>query len=326
MDLKKWEWMAKSTPQTEWIRRKGLLLWLAFFLIELGAGMYFVSFFLDNLWGMFIGWLICLILGGGTHLLYLGKPLRFWRMVINYTGEGGLRECLLSLRHPLKFGRMLLNSGWKTSWISRGLIFVGLFAIIGAIHLGLYKWAGAGTAYPLGIVMAVVSFLVTVYGGFAMNYSNAIPLWNTALLPILFVACSFWGGAELALATVMGGIGGPVTMESAEEWIRIGLISYIFLMIVYLWTIRYGMTVAGKHAVSQILRGRMSPVFYLGAVGIGMLVPLAAVISSFAMGIGAVPVALLGVAIACGLIGDLSMRYCLLTCGYYAPVIPVSTY
>jgi hypothetical protein len=36
----------------------------------------------------------------------------------------------------------------------------------------------------------------------------------------------------------------------------------------------------------------------------------------------AVPHALIYVAIACGLLGDLAMRYLILSCGLYAPLIP----
>jgi len=289
MEVRPWEWMVKPTPQKEWIYRKGLLLWLAFFAIELGAGMYFVAFFLDNLWAMFIGWLICLVVGGGAHLVYLGKPLRFWRAVI--------------------------SKGWKTSWISRGLYFIGLFTVIGAIHLGFYKLGWAGVAYGLGIAMAVISTLVTIYGGFAICYVTAIPLWNTALVPVLFVVCSFWGGAELAFATRIGD-------AAAEGWIQILMPGYMFLLIVYMWTVRHG-TAAGKHSIAQMLRGPMSPLFYLGVVAIGVLLPLSAIIYNLT---GPAPMPLIAAAIAGGLIGDLSMRYCILRCGYYAPLLPSSSY
>ena len=73
------EWMSTYTPQTEWIEHRGILLWLAFFFIELGAGMFFVASFFNCLLAMLIGWLVCAILGGGFHLLFLGKPLRFWQ-------------------------------------------------------------------------------------------------------------------------------------------------------------------------------------------------------------------------------------------------------
>ena len=115
-----YDWMAKYTPQTEWIERRGVLLWLAFFFIELGAGVFFVASFLDSLSAMLIGWLVCAVLGGGLHFVFLGKPRRFWRIIF--------------------------SSGWQTSWISRGLIFVSLFLILGIIHIILARWASPVTA------------------------------------------------------------------------------------------------------------------------------------------------------------------------------------
>lgn len=76
--MKPYEWMTQYTLQTEWIERRGILLWLAFFFIELGAGMFFVASFFNNLSAMLAGWIICGVLGGGFHLLFLGKPFRFW--------------------------------------------------------------------------------------------------------------------------------------------------------------------------------------------------------------------------------------------------------
>ena len=87
-----YEWMVKPTPQKEWIVRRGILLWLAFFFIELGAGAFMVSSFFSQsqtmLTGMIIGWLLCGVVGGGTHLAFLGHPMRFWRMVARPTTPG----------------------------------------------------------------------------------------------------------------------------------------------------------------------------------------------------------------------------------------------
>jgi formate-dependent nitrite reductase membrane component NrfD len=292
------EWMTKYTPQTEWIERRGILLWLAFFFIELGAGMFFVASFFDNLdslLAMFIGWLACAVLGGGLHLIFLGKPLRFWRIV--------------------------LSSGWQTSWISRGLIFVSLFLILGLLHMALTQWAEPITA--ILIAADIFAFLTIIYGGFAMNYVNGIPLWNTALLPILYVISGLWGGAEVVLGTTLatGQIGIGVAIE---EWIRILLIGFILLIPVYLMSVRYT-SLTGQASVRYIVLGKWSPLFWIAVVIVGMVIPLTAVINSFITGLEATPEAFLYAAIFCGLLGDLAMRYLILRCGLYSPLIPSSS-
>src|SRR3972149_1596892 len=166
-----YEFMVSYTPQVQWIEKGGIKLLLAFFFIELGAGMFLVASLFNNLMAMAIGWFLCAVLGGGFHLLYLGKPLRFWRM--------------------------LLSSGWKTSWISRGLIFVILFLVLGLANMVLSQLAMRFTV--LVFVADISAFLTIIYGGFAMNFANGIPLWNTALLPILYVISGLLGGAEVTL-------------------------------------------------------------------------------------------------------------------------------
>jgi formate-dependent nitrite reductase membrane component NrfD len=289
-----YEFMVSYTPQTQWIEKGGIKLWLAFFFIELGAGMFFVASLLDNLWAMSIGWLLCAVLGGGFHLLYLGKPLRFWRMAF--------------------------SSGWKTSWISRGIIFVSLFLFLGVIHMLLMQSGIRST----GLIVAadIFAFLTVIYGGFAMNYVNGIPLWNTALLPILYVVSGLWGGAEVTLGISLGS-GGIVAGKAAEEWIRILLIGYLLLVPVYLMSVRYTSS-TGQVSVSYMLKSQWSVLFWIGVVVLGMIVPAVAVINSIVTDIETISMTFLYSAIVSGLIGDLAMRYLILRCGVYGPLIPSS--
>jgi formate-dependent nitrite reductase membrane component NrfD len=239
---------------------------------------------------MFIGWLICAMLGGGAHILYLGHPFRLWRIV------------------------------WRpqTSWISRGLIFVGLFLILGAVHMGLALWAES----PLALLIAtdIFAFLVVIYGGFAMNYVNGIPLWNTALLPILYLVSGVWGGAGLTLCIGLA-TGATTLVIMIEEWVRILLIGFIILLAVYLISVRYG-TTTGKVSVREIVSGRWWPVMWFLVVSLGLVLPIGVVSSSFVVGIEHISAAVLYISIFCELIGDLSMRYLILKCGLYSPLIP----
>ncbi len=291
-----YEWMVKPTQQTEWIERRGILLWLAFFFIELGAGIFFVATFFNNsLWAMLIGWLICGVLGGGTHILYLGHPFRFWRMV-------------------LKPG---------TSWISRGLIFVSLFLILGLIQMVLVL--DGGSSLVLMVLADIFAFLTIVYGGFAMNYINGIPLWNTALLPVLYVVSGIWGGAGVALGVALAtGVVSTIGV-SLEEWIRILLVAYIGLLIAYLISVRYTNPI-GKISVRGIVSGRYWPLMWFVVVFLGLVFPTAVVVTSLNTGIENMPAVVLYISIFCELVGDLTMRYLILKEGVYAPLIPSSAF
>jgi len=288
------EWMVKPTQQTEWIEGRGIILWLAFFFIELGAGTFFVATFFDSVLAMLIGWLICGIIGGGAHMLYLGHPFRFWRMV-----------------------RKL-----DSSWISRGLIFVSLFFVLGFVHMVLVG-GGRGSSLVLMVWVDIFAFLTIVYAGFALNYVNGIPLWNTALLPILYAVSGIWGGASVALGITLATGAVSTTGVSLEEWIRILLISYIVLIIVYLISVRYT-NPTGKVSVQRIVSGGYWPLMWIVVVFIGLVFPTAVVIISLSTGIENMPPAVLYTAIFCELLGDLTMRYLILKGALYNPLIPSS--
>lgn len=319
MELQKWEWMVKPTPQRDWIVGKGMLSWLSFYSVAIGAGIYFVSIFLNYNWAMLTGWLVCLVIGGGTKFLDLGKPSRFWRMLITYKGEDGLKGCMLmAFKNPVGFIKMLWTSGWRQSWISRGMFFIGLFAILGAVHLGLAFTNTAG-ATAMGYVLAVVSFLVIIYAGLLIGYVKAIPLWGTALMPLYFVISAFAGGAVLALA-------GRINNATIMQWVQILVLSYAGIVIIMLWN-AWNHSEASKYSVQKMISSSpYSIIFYLGVVILGIIIPVTASIMSMVVGIGSVPLILLALSIAGILIGDLSMRYLIMRCGTYVPLIPRSIY
>jgi len=287
------EWMVKPTRQTEWIEGRGILLWLAFFFIELGAGIFFVATFFDGRAAMLIGWLVCAVIRGGAHMLYLGHPFRFWRMV---TRVG-------------------------SSWISRGLIFVSLFLFLGLVHMLLIR--GGNSSPVLMVAVDLFAFLTIIYAGFALNYVNGIPLWNTPLLPVIYAVSGIWGGASVALGITL--FTGEVSTigVSLEEWIRILLLAYIVLIIVYLIGVRYT-NPTGKVSVQKIVTGGYWPLMWIGVVLIGLAFPTAVVVASLSSGIENIPPGVLFAAIFCELVGDLIMRYLILKGALYNPLIPSS--
>lgn len=296
MNLRPYEWMVKFTPQREWIDGWGVWLWFAFVLGGLGAGTYIVSLYFDNPLGALAGWFIVVVLKGGTHLIYLGKPWRFWRAFFR----------------P------------QTSWVSRGLIFVFSFAIFGALQIApqfltSLPWEGENLA--LKIIAVIFALLVMVYPGFTMNFVSAIPLWNNALLPVLFLTYGFLGGFGLSLP--LGLVGGlhEQALHSLENGLRFLLAAAAVLLAIYLVSAWYA-SPAGKHAALNVLWGRISPVFYIGALGLGIGVPLGISIGSYTMG-GDLPSPLLvAIGVVCELTGSFSVRYSILKGGVYAPLVP----
>ena len=288
--MRPYEWMIEYTAQTEWIEGKGILAWLAFFFVELGAGTFLISSLFGSSLGMVMGWLICALLGGGLHLLYLGHPLRSWRI--------------------------LISTGWKTSWISRGLYFVGFFLVFGAIHVALNRFSAPVVGF--WVAADLFAFLTIVYGGFAMNYVRDIELWNSGLLPVLFAVAGLWGGAGLTLFSAL--VSGIRSISDVEHWVRIFLVSYVLLVVIYLLSATYR-GLAGKYSVKEIVGGRCSLLFWIMVMGLGLCFPLGVTLWILIAGFAAVPLGLLYASIMFELLGDLTLRYCIFKCSFYRPLV-----
>lgn len=283
------EWMINYTRQTEWIDRRGLLLWLAFYTGGLGGGLYLVSLYFESLWGMFIGWFIVAIIKGGAHLLFLGKPLRAWRIVFR----------------P------------HSSWLSRGILFVLSFAIFGAIQMAFTYWApGSAGEVVFKVLGGITAFAVSIYTGFVLNSVKAVPFWNSTLLPILFILCGVLGGFGLSVVIALNG--GDVELAAAETGSRWLLIANAVLIGIYLWTASHRES-TGKKSVLEHLRGQLAPFFWVGIVVLGIVIPLGiALFTSFNHDVSSW---LILTGVVCEIIGGLSLRYCVLKAGAYKPLV-----
>jgi len=290
-----YEWMVNDTPQTEWVEGKGSIFWLAFFFIQLGGGMFCVSSVFGILLGEFLGWLICAVLGGGLHLLHLGHPMRFYRMVLR----------------P------------QTSWVSRGLIFMVTFLILGGLQM-IFQLRGI-SSLALLVIADIFAFLTVIYGGFAMNCINGIPFWNSALLPILYAVASFLGGAELSMIVLLNSSVSRQTVLGIQELSRGLLAAFIVILPTYLIAARYGFP-SGKASVNEIVRGRSWLLFWVVVVFLGLVVPIGVATYSLVFGSEEISLILLYLSIAFELLGDLALRYLILKNGFYNPLVPAPAY
>ncbi len=112
---------------------------------------------------------------------------------------------------------------------------------------------------------------------------------------------------------------------AVEEIIRMLLMGFLFLIPVYLISVRYTSS-TGQASVRNIVHSKWSPLFWMGVVVLGMVIPLAAIVISLTSGLEESPTAFLYAAILSGLLGDLAMRYLILRCGLYSPLIPSSSF
>jgi len=261
---------------------------LAFFLGGISGGLFIAAAYFDSILGMFIAFLLAACMGI-SYMIHLGQPSQFWRMFMN----------------P------------KTSWISRGFIFIFLFLGFTVITLILAQWVPEAKAAitTFKVLAGIFAFAQSIYTGFAVSYVSAIKLWNSAILPILFVVCGFSGGLAIMLGISLGGSEAQLT--AIENMTRITLIAFAVILIVYLWNTTYN-GAAARDAVTRLLGGTIGAFFWIGVILFGVVIPLA--ISIITYFTGEASSALLLTAVATEIIGGLSLRYVILKGGIYIPL------
>ncbi|MBN2074537.1 MAG: polysulfide reductase NrfD [Dehalococcoidales bacterium] len=309
MALRQWmvthDWMVKPTAQTEWIERRGILVWIAEVFTSLGAGLYLVSLFFDNWWGMLAGWIIIMFLKIPLHIMYFGKPLRFWRTIIPFT------------------------SSWKTSWFTRGINFNVYFGgvvfiqlVVGYLAMNLYPGTTWESWYfGLGIIGGIFAFLVGIYSGFIMSYCKSVPFWNTAMLPIIILLAGVADGFALMLAVGMADT--SVDIAIVEFGSRVLLAANIIMMAAYIWNSTY-QSKTSKYTALLLVKGALRWWFWIGVVILGMIIPL--VISSLSLFAGEATTGMLILAIVFHTAGAVSLKYVLLKAGVHTPLLPTLSY
>lgn len=277
------EFNMELTPQEQW----GWLLALDLFFAGLGGGLFLLYqvFSLPSFTAVLS--LAFVVVGAAVLMLELGRPLRAWRV----------------LCRPL------------SSWISRGVIFVTLFIVFGALYsapaFDSLSWLAPSSdtaKKTIGAVAALSALFVTLYPGFVLAASTSIPFWNSPMLPVLFALHSLMIASGLVLLLSPFGLD-PGPLQSISSLGAILIVTNLALGAMYLANSKRS-HVAAKEAVRLLNQGSLGSVFRVGVLLAGMIVPLIVLLWIPAA------IAIAGLFI---LIGGLLFRYCVLRAGVYVP-------
>jgi formate-dependent nitrite reductase membrane component NrfD len=210
-----------------------------------------------------------------------------------------------------------MMKGFATSWISRGIIGVTLFLASAAVYLSLpLLGLEESTLARFTLLLSLLGALwVVVYKGFVWASSKGIPLWNTPLVPVLYIAYALRGGtAALMVMAAAGSAHDPLDfLEPIKLWLAV---STAVLVLIYIDVMR-GSGLTALRSVNLMLFGRVALPFYFGAVALGLIVPIA--IGGFAY-FGNLSPALFALVGCLSLVGDLSIIYCIAKAGLYRPL------
>ena len=267
------------------------LIGTAFFCGGLGAGLFLISVATEQRLGTIVGYLVVVLGKNTAHLLYLGRPERFWRAAMR----------------P------------DRSWIARGIWASGLFALSGGILLlpVLFGsgWQVTGAIGTAAKATAIVSGLfIMFYDGFVMNHSAAIPFWNTQLLPLLILMYATLGGTTLTItlaALENHASQETARLETAEPYLLIAnfVLLFVYLLRMSRWT------PAAQETVRMWVNGRYARVFFGLIVAIGLLATLLLSLVQQQWQARGLSLIIVG----CELTGDFSLLMLMLKSGLFSP-------
>lgn len=184
-----------------------------------------------------------------------------------------LLSVLLDLGHPERFASIVFRPNWGSMMAFNAWMYIAFLATAGVVFLLSYR-AESAWLKPLLILGACMATMFPSQSGAFFGVVDAKPFWNSALMPILFLAGSITAGAGLLLVTRMLTL--PQDDDHTNAWLRQivlgGLAIYAVLefaeLSIHLWN-------PTSHApeVDLILWGPYWWVFWAVHLVLGMVVP-----------------------------------------------------
>jgi formate-dependent nitrite reductase membrane component NrfD len=214
--------------------------------------------------------------------LDIAKPALLWGPLFVAVGAPFL---ILDLGIKTRFIYACLNP--RTSWLARGFFILSTFIVLGLIVFAVSILFPQlfNTRPTLWLVLEVISvifaFSTAIYTGVLLKSVKYIPVWNTPLLPVLFLASALSTGS---MGVILAMLGSELLFSSADVFAvvahtvvgyeRILIVIEAVVLAIYLYS-RYRAKDQGETSVRLLLSGKLKPLFWGGIVLIGFVFPLA---------------------------------------------------
>jgi formate-dependent nitrite reductase membrane component NrfD len=165
--------------------------------------------------------------------------------------------------------------------------------------------------------MGVLCFLIITHGFLTMSVVKALPLWNSSMMtPLSLVSGICVGSQTVILMLSMTG----TELNTAELWARWSLLGYMGVLVMFLFGTAHASD-AARVSIRELLRGDSSIRFWGGVVVIGIVIPLILTLVVWGGSLEKLSGGILYPRFICIVIGDLVMRYGIMKCALYSPVV-----
>lgn len=222
-------------------------------------------------------------------------------LILAVDAKGGFND-------PVRYFYLLSNFGSVMTW---GVLFISLFLVAAAVAI-IMLLAKKRPVRAVEWVAIVCGVGVSVYTGVLLGVSSAYPLWNMPLLPLVFlVSAAYCGWAAYALVAKLCGGDEYVTPACfGKAALVLPVLEAVLIAVLVAVTAAAGGSdaAAGAATVATLLSGAYAPLFWLGLIVVGLVVPFALQLLSQRR--GAEAPAWMGYAMwACVLVGGFVLRY-----------------
>ncbi|WP_048600333.1 NrfD/PsrC family molybdoenzyme membrane anchor subunit [Rubeoparvulum massiliense] len=173
------------------------------------------------------------------------------------------------LHHPLRFFYLFSNLG---SMMTIGTIILSIFIII-SFFVALFTWLKKAVPEWLKVLGVVFATGTAIYTGFLIGVVNTAPLWNTSILPILFVVSAASTGMAITLVVTTF-----VNKEDLHKVFGMKKIHFSLMIIelILLFTMLYitnSVSVEAGLSVQALVTGEWAMLFWVGLVLVGLVLP-----------------------------------------------------
>ena len=234
------------------------LIVIYLFLGGLGAGAYLTSFAAEK------GWL-----GSNSHLrragYYIAAPVvAFGTLLLVFDlGQGFSKPWLLI--------RLLFNFGSVMTW---GVYILSAFIIVGLIK-GFLVYKNKSVSTGLTWAGAILALATGTYTGLLLSVIEAVPFWNSGIMPVLFVVSALSTGLSVtSLLASFIGLGGSSTIREGKAHVLLIAIELIIVAL-FLGMMSSGTNgPAGAESAKLVMFGSYAIAFWGYFIGLGLLLPL----------------------------------------------------
>lgn len=213
---------------------------------------------------------ITITVGLALLVLDLGKPLSFYWILIKY-----------NFGSVMSIGVALLLLYTPLAYLFAVIIFeeeienYKILAILRPISRLIRSFAPLSKIVEMALFCLAIG--VGIYTGFLLSAITKLPLWNTPILPILFLTSGFSSGVATNILVGLlcfkrllneDNVKYLLVMDLRAVLFEIPLIAILFLGLYFEGG---ASAVAAKQALST---GQYVLIFWIGVVGIGLLTPI----------------------------------------------------